>query len=271
MKENLQKTIPTTRPGQHPTGDGMRPEGTPQSQPPAQEKRRGRRIPLAVVLPILLVVLAAAGYFGYQYFLYQELYVSTDNAQIAGSLVQIGAVNAGRVESIRADLGDEVKQDQVVGTIVLPSTMGTTQSGTPLLGFLGTENQRANITAPITGVVVARSANPGDTIAAGQSVLTVVDPSKLWIQAQIEETKVGHVQVGQTVDVKVDSLGKTLKGRVTAVNRASAATFSLLPASNASGNFTKVTQLVPVKISLDYGDEPLVLGSSVEVHIRVQD
>jgi membrane fusion protein (multidrug efflux system) len=101
-------------------------------------------------------------------------------------------------------------------------------------------------------------------------VLTVVDPSKLWVLAQIEETKVGRVQVGQPADLKVDSLGKTLKGRVTAVNRASSATFSLLPASNASGNFTKVTQLVPVKISLDYGDEPLVLGSSVEVRIRVK-
>ena len=79
------------------------------------------------------------------------------------------------------------------------------------------------------------------------------------------------MKVGQPVNVTVDSLGKTLKGTVTAVNRASSATFSLMPTTSYSGNFTKVTQWVPVKISLDYGDLPLVLGSSVEVNIRVQD
>lgn len=223
-----------------------------------------------VVLPLLLISLIAAGYFGYQYLLDQEYYVSTDNAQIAGSLIQVGAVNAGRVDSILVDIGDRVERDQVLGTVVLPSTVGMSQSGTPLLGFVGTENQRVQIKSPTSGVVVARSANPGDTIAAGQSVITITDPSKFYVQAQIEETKVGRLQLGDPVDVKVDSLGKTIPGKVVAINRASSATFSLLPSSNSSGNFTKVTQLVPVRISVDAGDLPLVLGSSVEVHVRVQ-
>ena len=115
-----------------------------------------------------------------------------------------------------------------------------------------------------------RSLNSKTAIAAGQSVITVTDPSKFYVQAQIEETKVGRLRTGDPVDVKVDSLGKTIQGRVIAINRASSATFSLLPSSNSSGNFTKVTQLVPVRISVDAGDLPLVLGSSVEVHIRVQ-
>lgn len=271
MKENIQETIPATRPGVRPGGNGSHPQSAPPAEPVVDSKPRGRRIPMAMVLPILLIVLAAGGYFGYQYWLNQQLYVYTDNAQIAGDLIQVGAVNAGRIESVNVDIGSSVQQNETVASVLLPSTIGMTQNGTPLLGFLGTENQRSDIKSPISGVVVARSANPGDTVAAGQPVITVVDPTKFWVLAQIDETKVGRVQVGQPVDVTVDSLGKTIHGRVVAINRASSSTFSLLPSSSASGDFTKVTQWVPVKISIDYGNLPLIMGSSVEVNIRVQD
>ncbi|MCL4370908.1 MAG: HlyD family efflux transporter periplasmic adaptor subunit [Chloroflexi bacterium] len=238
---------------------------------PAESRTQRRKLPWRILLPILLLFAAGASLVGYNYFEDQANYVSTDNAQIAGSLVQVGSMNAGQVDSLNVDVGDSVEKDQVIGTVLLPSTMSMSQSGTPRLGFVGGENQRAEVRAPIAGVVVARQANVGDSVAVGQPMVTIVDPGKLWVQAQIEETKVGRVKVGQPVDVKVDSLGKTIQGKVTAVNRASSATFSLLPSSNATGNFTKVTQLVPVKIALDYGDLPLVLGSSVEVHIRVQE
>ncbi len=227
-------------------------------------------MPRAVVLPVLLLVLAVGAWLGYSYWEGQAYYVSTDNAQISGSLVQIGVMNAGRVDSLTVDVGDRVQQDQVIGSVLLPSTLNMTQSGAPRLGFVGSENQRAEVRSSVSGVVVARQASVGDTVAAGQPMVTVVDPTRLWVQAQIEETKIGRVAVGQPVEVRVDSLGRSIPGRVVAISRASSATFSLLPSSNASGNFTKVTQLVPVKIALDYGDLPLVLGSSVEVHIRVQ-
>lgn len=266
MTENLQETRPIQATPLGTNGNGHHPEGIALENPP--KRRSMRRL---IVLPVLLIVLVVAGFVGYQYLLDQQLYVSTDNAQISGSLIQVGAVNAGRVEGVTVDIGDRVQRDQVVGTVLLPSTVGMSQSGTPLLGFVGTENQRVEIKAPASGIVVARSANPGDTIAAGQPVVTITDPSKFYVQAQIEETKLGRVKVGQDVTIKVDSLGKSFPGKVTAVNRASSATFSLLPSSNSSGNFTKVTQLVPVRISVDAGDQPLVLGSSVEVHIRVEN
>ncbi len=267
MEERVQQSPSIPAVSERPGGNGHQPAGEA-----ATAKKAGRRsFPRKLLLPLLLIVLAGAAVVGYRFWEAAEYYVSTDNAQIAGSLVQVGAMNAGRVDSLSVDIGDKVQAGQVVGTVLLPSTVSMTQSGTPRLDFVGSENQRTEIKPPISGVVVARQANVGDTIAAGQPIITVVDPSKMWVQAQIEETKVGRVQVGQTVDVKVDSLGKTLTGRVEAVNQASSATFSLLPASNASGNFTKVTQLVPVKIALDYENQPLILGSSVEVSIRVQD
>ena len=267
MEERVQQSPSAPPISNRPGGNGNQPSNGVQTT----KKPRARRIPRKLLLPLLFVLLAGAAAVGYRYWEAAEYYVSTDNAQVAGNLVQVGSMNAGRVDSLTVDVGDKVEQNQVIGTVLLPTTLSMTQSGTPMLGFVGSENQRAEIKASVSGVVVARQANVGDTIAVGQPIVTVVDPSKLWVQAQIEETKVGRVQVGQPVEVTVDSLGKTLPGRVAAVSRASAATFSLLPASNASGNFTKVTQLVPVKITLDYGNQPLVLGSSVEVSIRVKD
>jgi|SRR5450756_299526 multidrug resistance efflux pump len=266
MEDHTQNTTTMTRPTPGIDGSRHYPE---EAAPPPKAKQGGNR--KLILIPLLLVLLVAGGFVGYRYWWNDVHFVSTENAQVAGSLVQVGAMNAGRVDSLTVDVGESVQDGQVVGSVLLPTTLNVSQSGTPRLGFVGSENQRAEVKASSSGIVVMRQANPGDTVAVGQSLVTLVDPNKLWIQAQIEETKVGRVQIGQPAEVSVDSLGKTLEGRVIAINRASSATFSLLPSGNSSGNFTKVTQLVPVKISLDYGDQPLVLGSSVEVHIRVQD
>jgi multidrug resistance efflux pump len=251
------------------TSDANTP-GQGEAAPPAKAKPP-RRAPRLLVLLLLFAAAMAAGYFGYGYWRDQTLYVTTDNAQVTGSLVQVGSLNAGRLLSVGADVGDRVAAEQEVAEVTMPTALATTGSGTRKMGFRDTGDQVMGVLSPIDGVVVARLANPGDTIAAGQALLILVDPNKLWVQAQIEETKVGRVHPGQPVEVSVDTLGRVLPGRVVAINRATAATFSLIPQSNTSGNFTKVTQLVPVKIAVAYGQTPLVLGSSVEVRIWVQD
>src|SRR5207253_10273409 len=122
---------------------------------------------------------------------------------------------------------------------------GTTANGQPKLEFRQTSDALVEVTAPVDGVVVARNANTGDTVPAGQPLLTLVDPKQLWVNANVEETQVRRLQIGQPVDVHVDALETDLTGRVKAITPASAATFSLLPTQNNSGNFTKQTQLVP--------------------------
>ena len=232
---------------------------------------KARPLPLRFILPVVLLVLVVGGYVGYGYWLEQTYYVSTENAQVAGTMIQVGSLSAGRLMAVYADLGQRVAQDQVVATLALPSTQSITPAG-PRLGFAGTDDQMVEVRSPVDGVVVARLGNPGDTIVAGQPIVTVVDPRNLWINANVEETKVGRLAIGQPVEVYVDSLGKTLPGRVAAITPATAAVFSLLPQQNASGNFNKVVQLVAVRIAVQYDHEedPLLLGSSVRVRIRVR-
>ena len=122
-----------------------------------------------------------------------------------------------------------------------------------------------------TGIVVARLSHVGGTVAAGQPIYSLVDPSRVWIKANIEETKLARLQPGQPVDVYVDALGYHFEGRVMAITPASAATFSLLPSQNASGNFVKVTQLVPVKIEVNAAGATLPLGTSATVRIKVRE
>jgi multidrug resistance efflux pump len=93
----------------------------------------------------------------------------------------------------------------------------------------------------------------------------------LWVNANVEETQVKKLVIGQRVDIHVDALDIEVPGRVAAITPASASTFSLLPSQNLSGNFTKVTQLVPVKIELEQPDPRLAIGTSVEVKIRIAE
>jgi multidrug resistance efflux pump len=222
------------------------------------------------IIPAAIIVLALVGVFGYHYWYNATHDVWTDNAQIAGSIVQVGALNAGRVSAVLTDVGQPVQAGQIVARIAVPETVGATGSGSPELGFSNADNQTVDVTAPIDGVVVARLADPGTTVAPGQSIVAVVDPTRLYVMANVNETDVNRIQVGEPVAVTVDTLGLTLPGRVEAITPASAASFSMLPTQSTSGNFSKVVQIIPVKISVDYGNLPLTLGSSVEVNIHVR-
>jgi multidrug resistance efflux pump len=223
-----------------------------------------------LVLGLLAVVaVVGAGMTGYRWWLDSQLYVSTDNAQITGRLIQVGGTSAGRVAEVRYDVGAPIRKDTVVAAIYAPVPVGTTANGQPKLEFRQTSDALVEVTAPVDGVVIARNANAGDTVPAGQPLLTLVDPKQLWINANVEETVVKRLQVGQPVEIHVDALDATVSGHVKAITPASAATFSLLPSQNTAGNFTKQTQLVPVKIELDQPEPRLSIGTSVEVKIRV--
>jgi membrane fusion protein (multidrug efflux system) len=116
----------------------------------------------------------------------------------------------------------------------------------------------ASIIAPISGVVAQRHARVGGYAQLGEALLTLVPLDKIYIEANFRETQLANVQVGQPVDIKLDALpGVQLKGHVESLGAASGASFSLVPPHNATGNFTKIVQRLPVRIQIEQGQEQL--------------
>lgn len=128
------------------------------------------------------------------------------------------------------------------------------------------------IAAPCDGTVSRKLAEPGMVVAAGQPLLAVVPLGQedLWVEANFKETQLRRVRPGQRVRMKTDLDGRTFMGTVESLSAGTGAAFSLLPAENATGNWVKVVQRLPVKIALDPGADPerrLRLGLSVEAEI----
>ncbi|HXE12927.1 MAG TPA: HlyD family secretion protein [Bryobacteraceae bacterium] len=122
--------------------------------------------------------------------------------------------------------------------------------------------------SPVTGLVSKKNAEPGMRVSPGQQVMAVIPLDDVWITANFKETQLTRMKVGQEVEIKVDAYGgRKYKGHIDSIAAASGARFSLLPPENATGNYVKVVQRVPVKIVLDPGqnqDHLLRPGLSVE-------
>jgi membrane fusion protein (multidrug efflux system) len=116
-----------------------------------------------------------------------------------------------------------------------------------------------NIVAPVDGVATHKQVEPGQIVQAGQGLLVVVPLQDVWVTANFKETQLRNMHAGQKADVKVDTYGKTFSGHVDSIAGATGGVLSLLPPENATGNYVKVVQRIPVKIVLDRDS----LGSAV--------
>jgi membrane fusion protein (multidrug efflux system) len=127
------------------------------------------------------------------------------------------------------------------------------------------------IKSPIPAVIDRTFVLPGEYVASGQRILMLHDPNEVWVEVNIKETQVGRIKLGQPVAVSVDAYpGVEFNGKVTRIGSATTARFALLPTPNPSGNFTKITQRVPVKIDIVDPPKPLTPGMMVEVEIDVR-
>jgi len=223
-----------------------------------------RTVILIVALVILLAVIGLGANLGHQ----NVTYITSDNARFAAPLITVSALSASQIVSLDADVGSYVKQGQKIAEVGQPRLSDPVDRQ----GSKATPAGRAVIEAPVTGYVAAVWAYPGATIAAGQQIVTIYDTSNVWVSANILETQLDRIRPGQSVDIKVDSLGgATLKGTVEGISPATAATFSLLAQNNTSGNFIKVVQVVPVKIAVENPANALLIpGASVEVKIATR-
>ena len=133
------------------------------------------------------------------------------------------------------------------------------------------ELDETNILSPIDGVVSQVIADPGEHVRPGQAIAIVNDPQDVWVQANIEETQIGKVQVGQSVALDVDAYPqRKYEGKVIQVGTATRSEFAIIPAGSASAHFIKVTQRLPVKIAVDNSDGLLKPGMMAVVGIRIE-
>jgi membrane fusion protein, multidrug efflux system len=129
-----------------------------------------------------------------------------------------------------------------------------------------------DVLAEIDGVVTRRNVNPGDNVQVGQALMAIRSLSEIWVDANFKETQLSDLRIGQPVDLYVDMYGDRhlFKGRISGFTEGTGSTLALLPAQNATGNFIKVVQRLPVRIDLtDYDPDksPLFIGTSVVPYV----
>jgi multidrug resistance efflux pump len=221
-----------------------------------------------LIIRIAIVVVAAGAALGIGLYVQGSRYVTTENANMGAPLISVSSLSGGQIVSVSVGIGDRVQQQQEVAEIATPrySDSGSRQ------GFSATPGSRASIEAPVSGYVAAVWTYPGAVIGAGSPIVTLFDDSSIWVTANVNENKIKDVRPGQVVDVTVDCLGGAkLKGGVEGISHATASSFSLLPSGSSSASFTKVAQVVPVRITLDNtAGLSLIPGSSVEVRIHIK-
>ncbi|MFN8297426.1 MAG: HlyD family secretion protein [Chitinophagales bacterium] len=190
------------------------------------------------------------------------------------------AVLEKQVQAAEAQL--KVAQQQSAASRTQASGVGTQVN----LAEVGILQQQANvdyaqlqlsyayIIAPCDGFISKKNVQVGQLVNPGQIVMSIVDDSHLWITANFKETQIENMKEGQDVEVKVDAYpDKTFKGKIESLQAATGSKFSLLPADNATGNFVKVVQRVPVRIALldDKNDKyDLRAGMNVNVAVKVK-
>ncbi|BAF60966.1 hypothetical protein PTH_2785 [Pelotomaculum thermopropionicum SI] len=213
------------------------------------------------VLALMVLTLAGVTF----YYWYQSVhYVKTEDARVDGTIVKVSPQVSGRISEMSVAEGDAVKEGQIIARQVdFTSTPSVNAGANPEL-FV--------VRSPISGTVIKKIGNVGEVGVPGQPIVMVADLNSLYITANIEETDLYKVKVGQKVDFTIDSVpGVKFEGKVVSIGEATTSTFSLLPAQNTSGNFTKVVQRIPVKIGIkSYQGRRLLPGMNAVVRIYVK-
>ncbi|MBV7273218.1 HlyD family secretion protein [Clostridium thailandense] len=216
-----------------------------------KEKRKG------LIIGILVAIVIALGSIGFYYWYENTYYVSTDDARVSADLVNVTPQISGKLLELNADEGDTVSKNQILARQEMNNQPDASID-------------QSLIRSPINGIIVKKQGTIGEIWSAGQTMFTLVDPNKLYITADIEETKLGRVRVGQSVDITIDQFdSQKFTGKVKSVGEAANSALSLLP-SSTSGTFTKVVQRVPVKIQLNKFNNKILPGTNAVIKIHVK-
>jgi len=228
------------------------PETTAQTQTVGTEEHHKRPRRRLIIIAVVVLVLLAAG-LGGGYLKYASQFVSTDNAQVDGDQVAINAPATGTLTGWQITQGTQVHTDQIVGRIQILST-----------------GPQQLIKSPGTGTVAVTNSVEGQYVTAGTNLATAYNFNDIYVTARVDETDIEAVHVGATVDISADAYpGSPITGTVDEIQDGAATNFSDFPQDNSTGNFQKVTQVIPVKIAFNNTNGlNLVPGMNVTVHIH---
>jgi len=210
------------------------------------------------------------------------------SAQAAAATVQASRASAdalaAQIEQAQDRLAQAGAELRTAGTA--PQTMRVTR-GRTLSAQANADQKKAQldqaelnlqyteVIAPVSGAVSNRTVEVGQNVQPGQEMMKIIplDEANIWVTANFKETQLGKMKAGQPAEIEVDATGKTYKGHVDSVAGASGERFSLLPPENATGNYVKVVQRIPVKIVFDQGEiknHELRPGMSVEPKVWIK-
>jgi membrane fusion protein (multidrug efflux system) len=150
----------------------------------------------------------------------------------------------------------------LVSKSMISTASASLETSNAQVKVIDTQLTNTKLYAPADGVIAKRWLLSGDVVQAGQSVFTITISKNLWIVTYLEETKISEIHPGQSVRFTLDAFsGVKFSGKIFLVGSSTASVFSLIPANNAAGNFTKVTQRIPVRISIDRSDNNKEISS----------
>ena len=214
--------------------------------PKTANRKISRPMIIAAAIVILLAGLGFAGYFVYE----GNFYYQTDNAKVDAMIYQLTANASGQLVRMDVSQGDEVKAGQMLAQV----------------------EKGPYVRSPVDGTVTDVKMQKGDYANASDVILVVAKTSDMYITANVEETNILKIQMGQSVSVSLDAYGRSFDGVVEDVNTVTSTKLSGSATSfTTSGTYTKVTQLIPVKIKLlDNVDLADIIGTNATVKIRIK-
>ena len=225
-----------------------------------------RREYFVILLVGTIAIIVGGGLYIFSEMSKSARFVSDDNAQVVADLVQVGSMNAGRIKVMHVDVGADVVEGQAIAILEIATTISrSSTTDTAKIGFREVQDLLVEVLAPKSGVIAARWAKKGDILPAGQRIVTLMDPRHVWIEANIDEDQISRVKLKQRVEVEIDSLGRTLEGRVETVSPVTTATLST-PADGSISS--KLKRVILVKIALNENHPTLIPGSSAKIKIR---
>lgn len=227
-----------------------------------------------VILIVVITLIVLGGAFALWDTNYQDThFYRTENAQVTADMIDIYPLVTGKLTDWNVNAGDMVTADQVLGhqdTSMMVTN--STANSSALSSAADSVASKSVITSPIDGMVIQSSVVNGEMVAPGTPVAVVAKISDMYISANVEETNIFKIKEGQQVDITIDAYpGQTFHGYVVQTGKATNSLFNMFSNITTSGTFSKTTQLLPVKISIDNASELTLypgFNATVKVHIQ---